>query len=236
MYLSDVFRRLSTGELSSYFIGSGVKGTIVQEDWAEIIDHINLALTALHTRLPLKEEWVTIQEYSHINMYYLKSEYAESNKDSTQKIKYIKDSPHEPFRDNVIRIESITDEYYQSISINDSGACKVVYTPNHNTIQVPNPYEERALFISYRADHPRIDVNLTDPAKVYIDIPVYLEEALLSYVAHRFLNGKNSEITKALSSAEFGKYMAICNNVEQSDLLNQSHGGVNQHPWIQGWI
>lgn len=235
MLLSDIFRKLGHGELSSYFVGDELISTN-KAVWPEIIDHINTGLTNLHTKFPLIETEVMVQQYEHIAKYNLDSRYAESNTASTEKYKYIKDSVFEPFTDNVLRIERIYSECWEEIPLNDPNECCSIFTSGYNQIQVPTPIKENALLVVYRGDHTRIPVGVKDPTTVEVRVPHTLEEALLTYIAHRYLQGKNTENTSNLAARAYAKYASICNDVEDKDLIRQSHGGVNTHPCIQGWV
>lgn len=236
MFLTDIFRQLSYGEIASYFIGSELDTERGAQYWPQLIDHINQALTVLHVKFPLKEDQVNIQQYRHITTYKLDSNYAETNEDSIEKYKYIKDSKFKPFQDNVLRIQTIYSEDYEELPINDQNHCRSIYTPTYNSIMVPTPHDENALLVIYRGNHKKLDPETVEPSMVEIDIPNFLEEALLSYVGHRYLASKNTETTSNLSSRYYGKFISICNEVEEKNLILQSHGGVNIHPCIQGWV
>lgn len=237
MLLSDVFRRLKSGELESYFVGSDLIDSIGSEYWPQMIDNINMALTKMHTKFPLIEQQVVLQQYEHIAVYTLDSQFAETNTTSNEPYKYIKDSKYEPFNDNILRIDRVYNECMDyKLPINDPNDCCSVFTPAYNKLQVPTPEKENALIIVYRGDHTQIPVTVTDPTVIKINIPKYLDEALLAYVGHRYLSGKNTELTSNLSSKLYAKYLSICNEIEERNLVLQAQGGINTHPEIQGWI
>lgn len=238
MYLSKLFHQLGTGEIASYFLGSELAaGNIGKKYWPEIINHVNIGLTCLHTEFPLQEKELILQQYDHITKYRLTSEYAETNTASKVKYKYIKDSRFEPFQDDVLRIERVYDECYRDgYPLNDRTACDSLYTPGFNVLQVPTPCAHRTLFVIYRADHVEIPIDISDPSKVLVDIPRSLEEALLTYVAHRYLSSKNTEIASNLAARMYAKYVSICQKIDEKDLILQSHGDINTHPQIQGWV
>lgn len=236
MLLSDIFRKLGHGELASYFVGSEIAEGVGEKYWPQMIDHINTGLTKLHTKFPLSHIQMVIQQYEHIATYTLSSKYAETNTASTEPYKYIKDSVFEPFEDNVLRVERVYNECYEELPINEPHDCRSVFTSAYNKIQVPTPEKENALIVVYRANHKKIPVTVEDPSTVEIHIPDPLEEALLAYIGHMYLSGKNTEMTSNLSSRLYAKYVSICNEAEDTNLLLQGHGGINVRPCIQGWI
>lgn len=62
--------------------GNGIRA----KDYPKVITQINLGLTDLHSRFPLREGQVTIQMYEHISQYYLRRQFAQTNQDSQEKI------------------------------------------------------------------------------------------------------------------------------------------------------
>ena len=78
MTLQDIFDKLTFGELSQ--IGVSGNGTgISQEDYPKLISHVNLGLTDLYTKFPLREREVVIQQYDEISFYELDITHAQSN-------------------------------------------------------------------------------------------------------------------------------------------------------------
>lgn len=266
MYLSKLFKQLATGELSQVAISEN--GNIQEDSYDAIVTHLNIGLTKLYTRFPLLEKEVVIQQFAHITLYTLSSQYAYTNDDSTEPYKYIIDSEENPFEDDVLRIEQAFDEGGVPISINDEfSSNRVIFTPSYDSVQIPLPEEENSIFITYRANHPEISLEdetivttipgywdeydnepvWVDPVTtvtvvpadidtIEIKIPPYLEEALLSFIASRVHSTRSSDGAQSESSKYYGKYNAICNDVEVKNMTNNSPTSTNIRPEINGWV
>ena len=186
MYLSELFSLLSTGEFSGLYIGGEDNEGIPTSEYPTVANHINLGLTDLFTRFPLKEKEVIIQQYDDITMYKLHSDFAETNTVSTEDPKFIKDTATDPFLDDIIRIERAHQEDGTEIPLNDYGASDSWFTPSWDTVQIPTPVSTNTANFIFRAMHPKLVVTeSTDPATVVVDIPFTFVNALLMYVASR---------------------------------------------------
>ena len=219
MYLSEIFEQLTQGELSSLYMGKVDENGIQICDYPKIVPHINLAITELHKRFLLKWDEVVVQQYDEINIYYLQKKYAVTD-DTEAPTKYIVDSVYQPFKDNVLRIEKIIDELGRELFVNDSEEYWSVHTPSYDSIQVPYPEKENQMIITYRADADKILIPNLDPKTTVINIPGYLVEALLLYVAARVFSNVNTDGVN-----EGNTYMA---KFEKSILTAQTLGLNNE--------
>lgn len=236
MLLSTLFSQLSYGEISQLAIGGKGSGTIPEDKYGALISHINIGLTKLHTRFPLKEEEVFIQQYEHITEYKLHSDYALSNDESTEAYKYIVDNPENPFKDDIIRIEQVYDEVGLEIDVNDSTSQhESIFISSYDTIQILYPVAENAVSVIYRANHALIPLTTTDIESVEIDIPPSLEEALMSFVASRCHSVRSNQEAVSESSFYYAKYSALCREIEQKNLLNNSQNITNTRLEQNGW-
>jgi hypothetical protein len=234
MKLSELFQVLSVGELSLIRVGNDGQG-IRTQDYPKVIAQVNAGLTDLHARFPLLEREVIIQQYDQISKYYLRSEYLESNKTSTQPIKYLIDTPDEPFLDDVIRVESVYDECGCPLYLDNEPACSSIMTPAFDCIQIVSPVGTNALFITYRANHPDIDINSTN-LDVEIRIPASHEKALRYYIASQFYANSPNQETAAKGMEWTQRYEAECQRIEDLDLNNAYIGQTNVKPETRGWV
>lgn len=260
MLLSDLFDQLTYGELSNFEYSGADEQGITYENHHRIIPHINLGLTELHKRFLLRTEEVIIHCEDHIQTYHLTSEYAQTNKKSSQPYKYIHDTVFQPFKNNVLQIEKVFNENGKELYLNtkgpvshigsnntnmflpgesplfgmdSGGAFWGVHTPTYNTIQMPYPMEVNSLLVEYRADHPKIPIDNVYPEEVEIYIPSWLLEALLQYIAARAYTSLGGE------SAQEGnnfmvKFEASIKKAEQLGLSNEEIP-INQRLEVNGW-
>ena len=233
--------------------------TINVEDYPKIIPSLNLALTELYKRFPIRIEEVIIRQEPQISTYYLHSRYAMTNDKSSEPIKYIHDSVYEPFTDNVLRIEQVFNELGTEIPINtnidygedeDYNSLKYepylgtsvdydfqsIVTPTYNSLQIlPHPVGQNNLLVKYRASHHLIKVsaNLV-PGETEVDVPLSMLEPLLLYVGGRIHANMHGEDPN--SGAGFiAKFEASCKKIEDLNLFNK--GNVNNTKLERtGWV
>ena len=231
MLLSDLFEQLTVGELSQMSL-SGIDSLGVDEcNYPRIVPHIQLGLTELYKRFPIKKEEVIVQQYDHIVNYILDSKYAITNLESNAQTKYIIDSPYQPFTNNVLRIETIHDEEGRTLFLNDTEEYWSIYTSSYNTIQVPLPEKENAMSVIYRADHDKIPIIELDPYTTNIDIPPGLLEALLLYVAARFYTNLGDEG----GNNYMIKFEASCQKAQDYNIINKdvtTNIKLDKNRWI----
>lgn len=234
MKLSELFQMLSVGELSLIRVGNNGEG-IREQDYPKIIAQLNAGLTALHTRFPLLEKGVIIQQYEHISKYYLRVQYAEMNTESTEPYKYIKDTPFDRFSEDVIRVESVFSEVGCCLYLNDEPQCGSIMTPSFDCIQIVSPIETNALFVTYRANHPKIPLDTTD-LNTDIRIPASHEKALTYYIASQLYSNSPNQETAAKGIEWSQRYEAECKRIEDLDLNNAYIGQSNMKPEMRGWV
>lgn len=235
MKLNELFEELQTGVLLTTSAVDDDEGELKTSSYAQIIGYINLALADLHIRFPLDEREVAIQQYDHITIYTLSSEYAQSNTDSTQPIKYIADSAENPFQDNIISISGIYDEEGFEIPVNDYNLQGSLYTPSYNTLQIPNPSNENTVFLIYRASHPKIPRNVSDPTTVDVNIPDVMLNAMTAYVGYKFHANLQSADGQGMAQNYQTQYETACLFLESNSAVNSDSRVTNVKAIINGW-
>ena len=219
--LKDLFEDLQFGELSQFSVTGDIDNPMTgvsPEDYPALISHLNKALTALHTRLLLRDREVTIHLYEELSFYKLSSEHALTNED-TDKLQYIIDTEDRPFIDDVLGIVSITSDLGCNVPINDECHCESVWLVDYRTLQVPLPNDYDTLFVSYRANHPKIEPS-ADPETTEIDIPDYCIEPVLAYITARMYARSNDAGAAARSIEMMQKYEVYCSEIERRNMLN----------------
>lgn len=231
MLLSYVFNQITQGEGSQLSLaGADVIG-IQLSDYEKIIPHLNLAMIELYKRFSLKVDEITVQEYAAISTYILEDDYAVSNDASEQPIKYIVDTAEDPFTNNILRIESITDEEGTELGIDDYNDEDSVLTLTYDSIKLPNPADDGILTISYRAA-PEIIIGDDDlnPETYDVRIPIFLLEALIFYIGSR-LFASDAELSMLLLT----KYEASCKRVTDLELVipdNTTNLKLTDNGWV----
>lgn len=233
MNLNTLFEQLAFGELSQHRIGK--EGVINPADYPTLISHINHGLTALHARLPLQYKEVVLKQFKQITEYKLDTKFSVSENNPDVENKYILDTEERPFLDDVIRIQSAYDSIGCNVPLNDEYSTSSWFTPNPDTIQIPFPVDGNLGVIMYRANHPKISLDTTDPSSVTIDIPAVLEGALAAHVASRAYVALGNVTSGQLSSYYAQVYQSEINQVERLNLLQSSESNSDIKFAKGGW-
>lgn len=236
--LQELFEDLQYGELAQFSVSGDIDNPMTgirAQDFPALISHLNKALTAIHTRLPLRDRELTLQQYEVLSFYKLSSEYAVSNTESTEPVKYIIDTPERPFIDDVLGITGVYDETGCRIPLNDDNDCNSYWLNNYRTLQIPEPADDNTVFITYRANHPKIEPD-ADISVTEIDIPDYCIEPVLAYVAHRMYARSNDAGATARSIEMVQKYEALCQEIERRNLLNNYNNNTNLKLEQRGFV
>ncbi len=234
MFLSDIFDALSHGELSQLYVADESEGGIERCDYPKIVSAINLALSELYKRFPIKMGDLTLDLVDQIQQYRLDPRYARMNTDSSEPIKYIHDTAYQRFLGGVNKIELVYDELGRELYLNDDTRYWSVYTPEYNVLQVPWPEKCNSLEVHYRADHDRILLPGLDPETKDIFLPPGYMEPLLFYVGARMFTGMNGD-----GDSEGNNYMVkfeqSCAKIKELNLMNDDNT-TNTKLDKAGWV
>jgi len=214
MLLSQIIDSVRYGELQNVY---------TDEMLPQLISFINLGLIQIYSKLPVVEKQVTIQEYPQISLYKLSSLYARHNHLSPVRHKYILDTPDNPFMDDVLFITGVCDEHGFSVPLNDDNHRHSVFIASHDTIQIPNANENRAIFVIYRAK-PRYINPTTKKLDIPVELPEYLLEALTAFIgfkAHQAIGGQEGLATSQALYQRFTELInqAITDNIAGDNVM-----------------
>lgn len=229
MYLEELYEDLANGELRAH--AWAMNGTIADEHKEKIVSNLNVCLTDLYTRFPLLTKQLTLIQHSGITEYVLTREYAQTNKESLQPIKYIYDTDKDPFQGNVLRIESVFDEIGDELVLNAEQGCKVALTPAPDVLEIPNPVETNALFVNYRTRPNKVTTSTID-----IPVPEQFRPAILAYVAYRAYSGSSDVNQNALALANFQRYELLCSQYVNANMINTDESVELCNFTNGGWV
>jgi hypothetical protein len=221
MQLLEVFEQLTAAELSQISIGGDTVGSVDTKNLVKLIPHINLALTALYKRFPLKEgRCIVVLEAD-------KYTYPLSVKD-------------------LLKVEQVLTEDGVNVGLNDSSDKYSCFTPSASVLRVAkdivngstnlsDQYKTSKLEVIYRANHPKLiteDVDYTDDI---IELPETHLEPLLLYIASRIHNpiGMTGEFNAGNNYA--AKYERSCMQIEVANLM-VDQGSQNDRLSQRGWV
>lgn len=238
MKISELFQRLSFGELSNLSLANDGDGSISNPAKARLIHYTNEALLRLHSRFVLKETSLLLEQIGSRTNYPLLPQYAVSSTTSTETHRFILDSVSAPFLDDVIKVLRVNDEAGFVFPLNDDEDPNSLFTPQTNTLQIPVPQNEVVLAVTYQARHALLDSTLTGSNLLNqtFSVPFVLEGALQAYVAHLVYSHMNGQENILKSQEYAGKYEQICAEIEKMDLANQTISVTNTRFEMRGWV
>ena len=249
MLLSEVFEQLTYGELSQLAIGGAEAGAIQEKNYSAIIASINLGLTALYKRFPLKEDTFQVQLQANKLTYPLAKAYALSNTASTEPVKYILDT-ESPFIGNIHKVERVYADTGYELKLNDHDDEYSLFTPSVNVIKVPAAIVAKnfdlpellktdKLSVVFRANHPIIPTgdDVPDPTEYELELPYSHLEPLLLFVASRLHNplGMNPNTPVHTGNNYAAKYEAACQLLEKFN-LRVDQGSQPDRLTQNGWV
>lgn len=226
MTLQDIFDQLTYGELSQLSIGGGEAGAISEANYGRVLAHINLALTALYKRFPLKEDRVRIPVVHNQLVY-----------------------PTLIVAPSLLKIERVLTDTDFELALNDEADAYSVFTPTASSLRVPadivnqivdlpDRYKTAGLMVVYRANHPKIVQSLGyfDPTRVKVQLPDSHMEPLLLYVASRMNTPMGTgQFEGQAGNNYYAKYEASCQSIETSN-LKVDQGSQNTRLRSNGWV
>lgn len=247
MKLSEIFSQLTFGELSQISLGGGEAGEIKEDNYESVLVHVNLGLTALYKRFPLKEGRILVALQANRYTYALTRAYAESNTRSLELVKYIQDAGN-PFMDDIHKIERVYSSTGKEFGLNDEADPYAISTPSASVLRVPasvvaqsgdlpDGLKTSTLEVVYRANHPIIrqsDVGF-DPLTYDVELPYTHLEPLLLFVASRVNNpiGMVNEFNAGNNYA--AKYEKACQDLETMNLRvdqGAQHDRIRRNGWV----
>lgn len=248
MKLTEVFDQLTTGELSQLCIGGAEEGQITEANYAKVVNHINLGLTALYKRFYLKEGRVALSFVAGRLIYPIHPKYLVTNPKSKEPVKYLQEIPGYKFQEDILKIESVLTDVGFDLSLNDAldplslgtTSPTVLRLPSALVTQansLPDDYKTGSLTVVYRAKHPQIDGKdpFFDPERIELELPESHLEALLLYVASRVNTpvGMVNEFNAGNNYAS--KYEMACQQLEASNFQidrSNSNTRLNRNGWV----
>jgi hypothetical protein len=237
MKLQEIFDQLGSGEFSQMSIGAQPAGVINEGNHGKIVNHVNLALTALFTRFNLKEGRLELALQDGQSLYKLHSSFAVNGRRTQEPVRYIIDTADERFEDDIIKVEKVLDDDEAEIPLNDASNKYSVTTPSTLTLRVPSILETQGLTVVYRAAHPKIVMGLGyfDPTRVDVELPDTHLTALLFFVASRVNNPIGMTNEFHAGNSYYAKYEAACQDLEGKG-LQVDLGQTNTRAQRNGWV
>lgn len=224
MLVKELFSRLATGPLSNTAATDDTIETVTEPYYGKIINYTNTGLMKLFSRFVQNEKTILIEQKAHITTYHLDSKYSLLKNIAPHP--YIIDFEADPFEDDAIKIIKVSDYLGKHMTLNDPSDPYSLFTPKPLVLQVPNPIHGVALSVVYQARHPEIKYCSSEPQVLLdtvIDIPFFMEEPLMNYIASEYYSHMNGEGNSGKGQEYFAKYEGECAEIESKDLVNETY-------------
>lgn len=212
MTLQDVIDTLAGSELSNLFVFDDDTQTITSDSRAKLIPQLNLGLQLLHSRFFLKEGTEVINMSDEVWTYQLQNP-------------------------DVYRIEKVEDTEDNEYLLDAEGEPESFFRLNQKTLRVPKAFEPRALVVTYRAGPEKLKTSdqYLMPQDVVVDLPEPFMEALVLFIASRFLNPMGAGDGFHEGNNYAAKYEAACRMLENQNYDLDRH---DQYHTFQsaGWV
>lgn len=221
---ATLVQTLSVQKLSALTMFGEGSGIVPEAQNPRIIAAVNTARDALFTRFRISQKMLTLAARTDTHTYYLRPEYA-LNSGSISPIKYIIDSPADPFLGGLARVERVYGPNGDVFSVDDdNNPTKSVFFIAHDALQITNPRDGDLYNFEYRAAPNHLDVGTVNPDSLLLDIPDPYWEAFLCRIAAEVsisLGGQDNTLRGAnfMQAYEAQCQQLMLNNV---DLSHQS--------------
>lgn len=195
MLVSDLFKKLSFGELSNMSIGMDGSGDIAEESKEKVLSYINDSLLILFTRYILKKKSSVISLVQGIYEYPI-------------------------LDDELLRILVITNNKGTEYNITDDTPYGFSANPANVLYVDCIPEKATDLTITYQARH---EILTTTEEVSYdgltVNIPPYLEEPLRNLVASKVFRFMGGDVNMNRAIELINTYNAICELLEARGLV-----------------
>jgi hypothetical protein len=200
MNVQEIFDQLTSGEFSQLAIGGQSNGAIDENNWAAVLDHINLGLASLYTRFFLKEGRLTLDLAPPETVYTLDAA-------------------------DLLKVEQVLTLDGVALDLNDAMKPLAVMLASMKVLRVPADIVNQAadlpedfqnltqLEVVYRAKHPKLVMdNLFAPDSTEVELPESHLEALLMFVASRVHQPVGMGVQAEFNSSNnyFQRYEMAC--------------------------
>lgn len=235
MKIKRIIEHLEVGVLSKVNLGGNATAGVTSYNYPELISAIEMGINELSQIFNLRQRELIIKQENHIKLYELDSYYAQSNTASAAPYKYINDTPENPFKDDVLKIEAVYDELGREIRLNDMTDPESIYTPSLTSIQILNPNENNSISVIYSA----ACAELVKKGNNLLDQDVYLPSVLLNaltlFVAAQVVLSKDSLEAKNESMAFMNRYkeaVALAMNYGAKVIDNTVSVKLESNKWV----
>ena len=222
MKLKEIFNQLTFGEFSQLNLGGAASGGITEENYAAVVAHINMGVTALHTRFLLREGAADLSLVSGQVDYLLP--------------------------EDCLKLLEVVAPSGIPLPLNNRGAVLSCMTPSASLLRVPAAVVEKLdslpdyfktdiLQLRYQqAPLPlAVDDFGIDPETVDVELPYTHLQALLMFIAARLYSLGEISGQPLAYNAYYARYEAECAQLIQAGMSVSQQAQFNRLRAC-GWV
>lgn len=228
--LKDLFDLLATGELSNLKLSQNLDGTLSEEEYGKVINHINIGSVELHKRFNLSQREIILHVCPTQNEYHLKSNRIALLQNMNTRT-YLEDRGNNDREINLIEVLNVFDESQTPLKMNDRHAIPYILQQAPDVLKITKLFTPRIFHISYQAYPSKIIINDDfNPESYEYDIPQSIIEPLLYYVAARVYKpmGSNDSTANSDKAAAYQQqYELACQKIALFGLDAQHNDDEN---------
>ncbi len=230
MNLQNVLDSLASSTLSNW---SGAdKGSIKPTMIKTVVNAINDALVKIYSETVVEERSLYLVYQEGMTNYEITPEHVAPDPKQVTQTKYLLTPLNEEFKNDLLKILTITSEDTGAIPLNNCGNPASAFTPVFNKVQIPNGRHHEVFFITYQARHP----ELTEDVMQELKIPAQVFPMLKDYVGYLIYSAINTQQTMAVAVQCLQSYNANLQLMKDMDLLNQSYSQDSTKFTQRGWV
>jgi len=235
MKFAQLLEQLSRVELPNIAVGNEGSGAVDPAKVPILAMITNDGLLEMYGEMCLREGCVILEMKGHVTRYTLSSQFAESSYDPLAiDFPYIKDSIESPFKDDVLRVLEVVDQYGRHWPVNDHSAPLAVFVAQApHVLQIAQPIDGVAIGIRYQAAHAPLSA---DDLQADIVLPAPLLPALRAFVAASVFRGMAIESAQATAAVHEARYHSIMARMRALDGMNTSQSRGERRFEERGWV
>ena len=231
MLVSDLLTLIANSDAKSFGLVDKGKFQIKEEAYPFINVCLNRALRKIFTDFCLIQREVIIKSREQYDRYFLRSEHSIINDDPSV-AKYLIDTDDEPFDDKLVKILRVTDELHNKYQLNVVGAEFSILTPEYDCIEIEHPEKELAYSVIYQACCDRFDFSSISEN---INVPVYVEEALIFYMQYLIANKQSNAVSQQKAQLLLMRYNEEVQTLLSTGKLGNTTTYQNNLFELKGW-
>ena len=194
--IQEFFDELAFGEFANIITGNKLTGEILPELYPRVLSAMNVGLRDIYSRLDVSKSVGELQQTTGVTEYILDF-------------------------DRMVKVLWATDSEGKAVRINDAGFPDDLFMPAFNKVTLKDTNKPRLFRFTYQALHPRLVADEDfDPSVYTVEFPSFVNNALLNYVASRWLVGKGTKATEVINVQSTFKYQY---EVEMDKIVNDGH-------------